>query len=240
MSNQRTRNRAPGTPTASPFRIPTAVVVGIVVAVVGIAVVLALVLGGDDSGDDGGVDQTRPVTVQGTPLPPADASGTVDPAVGEAAPVLEGENFAGEKVTIGDDGRAKAIFFVAHWCPHCQAEVPIVKEYLDDPGLPDGVDLYIVPTSTDQDLPNYPPSTWLEEEGVGDVPTLVDDDQSTAHAAYGNGNFPNLVLVGADGNVAARFSGELGADAYPQLFDALAAGDPIPGAIPGPSSNTPA
>jgi thiol-disulfide isomerase/thioredoxin len=213
------------------------VVIGLAV-VIAVAVLLALVLGGDDSSNgDGGVAQTRPVTVEGALLAPPDASASTDAAVGEAAPVLVGESFDGTRVTIGDDGRAKAIVFVAHWCPHCQQEVPVIKQYLDDPGLPERVDLYFVTTSTGSNQPNYPPSEWLEREGVGDVPTLVDDGENTAHAAYGGGGFPNLVLVGADGNVAARFSGELGADAYPVLLDALARGDAIPGAVPGPSSD---
>ena len=34
------------------------------------------------------------------------------------------------------DGKAKAIFFVAHWCPHCQAEIPRLSEWLKTHGLP--------------------------------------------------------------------------------------------------------
>jgi thiol-disulfide isomerase/thioredoxin len=215
------------------------VIVGAVV-VLGIAAILAVVLSGNNKSSDGGVAQTRPVTVDGTPLATMpDTAGATDPAIGAKAPTLTGQDFAGKKVTIGEDGKAKAIMFVAHWCPHCQREVPIVSAYVKNPGLPSGMELFVVPTSTNADAPNYPPSKWLQSAGMGDVPTLVDDKNGKAHAAYGDGGFPFLVLVKSDGTVAARFSGELGESAYPQLFTALAKGEPIPGASAGGSSETP-
>jgi thiol-disulfide isomerase/thioredoxin len=204
-----------------------------------VAIIAAVLSGGDDKGDDKGVPQTRPVKVEGTALAQFDDTTANDPAIGETAPTLIGSNFAGKRVTIGNDGKAKAILFVAHWCPHCQAEVPRVADYLKQQGLPAGVEVFIVPTSTSPQYPNYPPQAWLEREGLGNVPTLVDDDENTAHSAYGNGGFPNLVLVGANGKVAARFSGELGEAAYPVLLDALAKGTPIPGTSEGGSSATP-
>jgi len=197
------------------------------------------VLGGNDGSDDGGVPQTRAVKVEGKALSDFNGDTVNDPAIGQTAPTLVGEDFSGKAVTIGDDGKAKAIMFVAHWCPHCQKEVPIVAEYVKTTGLPNGVELFVVPTSTNSAAPNYPPSKWLQSAGMGNVPTLVDDADGTAHAAYGNGGFPNLVLVDKDGKIAARFSGELGKDAYPILFDALAKGEPIADVLQGPSSATP-
>jgi cytochrome c biogenesis protein CcmG, thiol:disulfide interchange protein DsbE len=207
------------------------------IVVLGIVAIIAVALSGGNDDTDNGIAQTRPVTVEDKALPPYDSATATDPAVGEAAPTLIGQNFAGQPVKITDDGRAKVLVFVAHWCPHCQREVPIISQYLKDPGLPRGVDLYFVPTSTNPNYPNYPPQAWLEREGVGNVPTLVDDGDGTAHAAYGDGGFPYLVLVGKDGKVAARFAGELGAAAYPTLLDALAKGEPIPGTQQGGASN---
>ena len=41
------------------------------------------------------------------------------------SPPSPASDFDGDDITIGaDDGTAKVILFVAHWCPHCQAEVP--------------------------------------------------------------------------------------------------------------------
>ena len=75
---------------------------------------------------------------------------------------------------------------------------------------------------------NYPPSEWLEREGVSGVPTIADDEGSTALAAYGAGRFPYLVYLDADNNVVLRTSGEYGSDpqAYTPVFEALASGEP--------------
>jgi thiol-disulfide isomerase/thioredoxin len=234
-------NKAQAIQRAQERRYPVLpIIIGGIVFLAIVAIVAVAVSGGGKTGD-GGVAQTRPVKVEGTALAPFDDSVTTatDPAIGKAAPTLIGEDFSGKRVTIGDDGKAKAILFVAHWCPHCQREVPRVADYLKTQGLPAGVELFIVPTSTSPQYPNYPPSKWLDREGLGDIPTLVDDANSTAHAAYGDGGFPNLVLVGKDGKVAARFSGELGEEAYPVLLDALAKGTAIPGTTEGGSSATP-
>jgi thiol-disulfide isomerase/thioredoxin len=220
------------------------VLIGAVV-VLAIAAIIAVALTGGDDGTPAAsstceapaVASSDTVTVRGAAL--SKPEGATDPCIGHAAPALTGHDFANEPVEITNDGRAKAIMFVAHWCPHCQREVPIVANYLETAGLPEGVDLYLVPTSTDTNLPNYPPDEWLQREGLGDIPTLVDDGSSTAHLAYGGGDFPYLVLVGKDGKVAGRFSGELGEDAYPALFDALAKGEPIPGTQQGPGSTSP-
>ncbi len=97
--------------------------------------------------------------------------------------------------------------FVAHWCPHCQREVPQVVKWLAA-GVADGVDMRAVATSTDAKLPNYPPSSWLAAEGF-DVVTLVDSTTSDAASAYGLDAFPYFVALDANGNVTKRMSGEL-------------------------------
>jgi thiol-disulfide isomerase/thioredoxin len=199
-----------------------ALVIGGVVLLAVIALVVSLV-GGDDDGDGGaetaGFEQTQPVEIAGDPLP-AFAQGP-DPAVGVAAPVLDGASFDGSTVSIGDDGRAKVVMFLAHWCPHCQAEVPRLVAWLDENGAPPDVDIYAVSTGTDETLPNYPPSTWLEEEGL-DVPTLADDADNSAGQAYGLSSFPYFVAIDANGDVAGRASGELTTDQWESLL-ALAA-----------------
>ena len=86
------------------------------------------------------------MTVTGEPLPTFEQTRD-DPAVGAAAPILAGNNFAGDPVTIpAADGKAKAIFFVAHWCPHCRDEIPRLSEWLKTHGLPAGVDIALVST----------------------------------------------------------------------------------------------
>ena len=105
-------------------------------------------------------------------------------------------------------GDPKVIAFLAHWCPHCQAEVPRLTAWADAGNAPDDVDIVAVSTNVSQVRPNFPPSDWLDEEGWP-FPTMKDDALSSAHSAFGAGGFPYFVVVDADGNVVNRTSGEL-------------------------------
>ncbi|HEX5615983.1 MAG TPA: TlpA disulfide reductase family protein [Acidimicrobiia bacterium] len=229
----RAGQRHPTARRTGPPLFPIAVTVVVVLL---LAVLVISAIGGDDTstpsadGGDDDVAQTRAVTVAGTPLlqygsQPIDE----DDAVGVEAPTISGEDFDGDPVAIEADGRPKAVAFLAHWCGHCRAEVPRLAAWLDDHDVPDAIDLVLVPTSTSSAQPNYPPSAWLADAGLGDVPTLVDDDRSAAHVAFGGGGFPYWVLLDADHRVVARMSGEFpdDPDVYTTMFDALAAGDPI-------------
>lgn len=155
----------------------------------------------------------------GDTLPPFQQG--LDSAVGQAAPELSGTTLDGEPMTIDpDDGTPKAIVFLAHWCPHCQREVPVVTQWVEDGGLPDGVELVGVATGIDRNRPNFPPQEWLERE---DWPatTLVDGNNSAAEA-YGLTTYPYWVLVDGDGNVVQRWSGETTPAQLDERIDALA------------------
>jgi hypothetical protein len=130
-----------------------------------------------------------------------------DTATGETAPTVIGQDFEGNEVRIENDGRAKAIALLAHWCSHCQAEVPRVQAWLDAGGGVDGVDLYSVATAMNSTQGNYPPSEWFEREGWT-VPVVRDDQDGNVHAAFGSGGFPFWVFVNSDGTVALRASGQ--------------------------------
>lgn len=206
-------------------------------AVVVLAVALGLVAvvasrGGGDRGTPG-LEEVHPVTVTGQALPPfADGAGEVmppyapaatDPAVGRIAPVLRGARFDGTPLAIEPDGNAKVVVFLAHWCPHCQREVPRLVTWLGKFPLPAGVRLYGVATSTSPDRPNYPPSAWLARERW-DVPTLADDARGSAGAAFGLTAFPYFVALDRDGRVVARASGELTDVQFGRLVEAAATG----------------
>ena len=47
-----------------------------------------------------------------------------DPARGAVAPVLKGFAFDGTPLTIAPTGKPMMVVFLAHWCSHCNAEVP--------------------------------------------------------------------------------------------------------------------
>ncbi len=141
-------------------------------------------------------------------LPPMGNSNVDQTATGQEAPTVTGTDFDGEEVTITNDGRPKAIVFLAHWCPHCQAEVPSVQRWLNDTGGVDGVDMYSVTTAIDPRRNNYPPQRWLEDEGWT-VPIIRDNAASSVLTAHGNGGFPFWVFTNSDGTVALRVAGEI-------------------------------
>ena len=104
---------------------------------------------------------------------------TGDPAIGRPAPQVHGFDFDGTPVAITADGRPKVAIFLAHWCPHCQAEVPLIQSWIEAGGVPDGVDLVSIATGIDSAAPNYPPDAWLEREGWT-VPVIADPTNSVA------------------------------------------------------------
>lgn len=149
------------------------------------------------------------VGVEGSPLavhagPPAD-----DPALGEVAPTVSGHDWDGNEFTIGPDGRAKVLIFLAHWCPHCQVEVPVIMDWLEAGGLPADVDLYSLTVSTDRRLPNWPPKDWLEGEGWT-VPVIMDDPIGSAAIAFGMTGTPFYVVLDGENRNLGRFAGEIG------------------------------
>ncbi len=187
---------------------------------------LAAACGSDDSAADGRISiETAAVTVNGDPLPsysPGDA------AVGLAAPGFEAQTTHSETITAVDptDGTVRLIGFFAHWCPHCQREVPRVVDYIETNGVPDGVEIVAVSTGVDDGAPNYPPSKWFDDEEWPDD-VIVDSSSNEIALAYGLTGFPYWVAVAGDGSVIERIAGEL---TEPQLaaFVARAAGEVQP------------
>ena len=168
------------------------------------------------------------MTVDGTPLPHFDATVAPDPAVGETIPTLTGKSvYTGDPVTVTpDDGKPQAVIFVAHWCPHCQAEVPRLVTLAKD-GVFDGVDVTAVATGTNDTYPNYPPSAWLKSV---DWPfkVMADSKTATAAQAFGISAYPYFVLVNADGTVAGRGTGEITPAQIRANVAALKKGEPLP------------
>jgi cytochrome c biogenesis protein CcmG/thiol:disulfide interchange protein DsbE len=153
--------------------------------------------------------ETRPVSVSGTPLPemPADSS-AADPAVGMVIPSVTGESFDGTPVAIAPEGKAKVIIFLAHWCPHCQAEVPRLVAWMQEKSLPANVEVVSVSTAVKPGASNYPPSRWIDREGWK-VPILADDENNSVGKAFGVQGYPTFVVASADGKVIGRSAGEI-------------------------------
>jgi cytochrome c biogenesis protein CcmG, thiol:disulfide interchange protein DsbE len=196
------------------------------VALVALAAVV-LTRGGDDTDES---SSTVPATsggevaveVTGSALPPLEDP-AADPAVGAAAPGLSGADYAGNAVAIepGTDG-PMLVVVLAHWCPHCNNEIPVLQQWEEQGGIPEDLQVVGVSTAVSPDRPNYPPGEWLAEKGWA-WPVLADDDALTAANAYGVTAFPFLTFIDADGNVTARASGELPIETLQQLADAAVA-----------------
>jgi len=216
------------------------IVVAVAVAV-GFALVFAIVAGGGDEDDTTAANKAKSTIPVGSDEPAALTYGTVavdglplasltpgvDDAVGQPVPAVTGQLFNGEPITIGGNasGKPTVIVGVAHWCPHCQKEVPIIQKWLDANGTPTDVDIVAISTSAAPAKGNWPASEWLAGAGWT-VPTLVDDQAGTAAAAIGLSGFPFMVVVDADGNVVYRTSGEKTEQQWEALVDAARTGEP--------------
>jgi len=232
----------PSSPTRRARTTPIILaVVAAVIAV--FVVLALLLTGGDEAGDSAGPqttaaatgpvetaeptnDETAPsataaavdplnadITIDGEALAPLEDP-VNDTAIGVTAPALTGTNYDGEAVNVtpGEDGPTMLVF-LAHWCPHCNDEIPVLNEWRDAGGVPADLRVVGVSTAVAADRPNFPPGEWLVEKDwtwdvIADGPAASADEAPPALAAYGVTGFPFFVLLDADGNVAARGSGE--------------------------------
>ena len=203
---------------------------GVFVAIV-IAFVIAIVAGGsNDSGSadtakvpnsDGSVSvgENQPVEVVGEALEALSDSGD-DSTIGLTAPTLNGYAFDGSNLSVTPgDGKPYMLVFLAHWCPHCNREIPRLIEWQASGAIPADLQIIGVSTAVASDRPNYPPSQWLVAKGWP-WPVMVDSEAMDAAEAYGVSGYPFFALVGADGKVKVRGSGELEIDQLNQIVDA--------------------
>jgi len=193
-------------------KFPIIPIIGGVVALIIVAAVVFSGSPGQEFGD---------VTVDGSPLPPFTAQAQ-DLAVGEVAPEITGIDFDGNEVAIRHDGTPKAVVFLAHWCSHCQAEVPSVQSWLDTTGGVEGIEIVSVASSMNSAQPNFPPSEWLERENWTQ-PVIRDDVDNTALRSYGSGGFPYWVFLDGDGRVVTRSAGEIPIQSLEQLLTSIVA-----------------
>ncbi|MGC2241476.1 MAG: TlpA family protein disulfide reductase [Acidimicrobiia bacterium] len=178
--------------------------------VVGLAAIVALAISiaGEQPLDES-VGYGTP-SVSGTALPVYN-SAAADPAIGLQAPTATGADWNGNLVSIEPDGTPKIVIFLAHWCPHCQAEVPVVQSWVDAGNLPDNVELISVATSTDPLRPNWPPQDWLEREGWT-APVIMDDASGTVAGSFGMAGTPFWVVLDGNNQNLQRVSGEIPVD----------------------------
>ncbi len=192
--------------------------IGGIAALIAVAAIIAVA---SQSGSDEvieGVEEFHPVEVAGESLPEFSSEAS-DPAIGMMAPVLTGQGFTGNKI-VTSPGTPTLLVFLAHWCPHCQREVPLLVKWNSSGQVPSGLDVIAITTSTDPASPNFPPSEWLAREEFPALwPVMTDSGEKNAANAMGVSGFPFFVLIDADGKVALRNSGEIEMDALTEQIN---------------------
>ena len=191
-------------------------IVGAIIAIVigGAAIVAISSSGSKSDTATGAISEFSDITVTGDALPAFDSVSTaVDTAIGMPAPIISGKGFTGTSITTEGSGTPMLVVFLAHWCPHCQREVPLLVQWEKDGKTPTGIDVIAVATGTDPANPNYPPSEWLAREQFPALwPVIADSKDKAAANAFGLSGYPYFVLVDAQGNVFKRASGEVSMD----------------------------
>ena len=196
----------------------TTLAVGVVAVLAAVFGVVALTTSSDEDASLEGASEFQNVVVVGDPLPKFGDG--ADTAIGMTAPVLEGFGFLGNEVTT-TPGTPMLLVFLAHWCPFCQKEVPVLVNWDSNGTVPANLDVIAVTTGTDEAQPNFPPSVWLANEKWPELwPVLVDNKDQTAANTFGLAGYPFMVLVGTDGKVLWRNSGEISAEALTEAVNA--------------------
>jgi thiol-disulfide isomerase/thioredoxin len=196
----------------------TTLAVGVVAVLAAVFGVVALTTSSDQDASLEGASEFQNVVVVGDPLPKFGDG--ADTAIGMTAPVLEGFGFLGNEVTT-TPGTPMLLVFLAHWCPFCQKEVPVLVNWNSSGTVPDNLDVIAITTGTDEAQPNFPPSVWLANEKWPELwPVLVDNKDQTASNAFGLAGYPFMTLIGSDGKVLWRNSGEISAEALTEAVNA--------------------
>jgi len=177
-----------------------------VAAIVLVAGVVALTTDASEPGRPGirpgattvGPSDASDVSTSGTPR-------TEPLSVGDRVPTFRAPGvFGGTVEWEAYAGRPAVLSIWAPWCPHCQAELPILDAVVrDHPGL----GFVTIATAVDPAIPPSP-DTYLREHGL-EFPAAVDDAKGTLGSAFGIRGFPTIYLVGSDGRVVRTFEGEI-------------------------------
>jgi thiol-disulfide isomerase/thioredoxin len=201
----------------------TKFIAGGVAAAIAAIVAVVLVVGGGSSSSStttSTITSNSDDVVTAAEFQPVEAEGAMlaqledpnnDPARGKIAPVVNGFGFDGAPLTIAPTGKPMLVVFLAHWCPHCNAEIPRLIEWKDSGAMPADLGVVGVSTGARDDAPNWPPSQWVVDK-AWPWPVMADNEDQNAAVAFGVSGYPGLILLNGDGKVLARRSGEAGID----------------------------
>lgn len=220
MSTATRKGRASAANAGGTNRLVIGLVAVAIVAFVGVVAVLSA---GEVSDIPTLEDVAGPVSLSGDPIPVPYPESGPDAAVGLPVPVMTALDYQGGEVVIGARGRAQIVVFLAHWCPACNAELPLLRDMVEAGSVPDGADLVFVTTGLNPGRPNWPPDRWLADAGLGGVTTARDDAGGQLMRALGLGAYPAWAVIDAEGTLQARRHGQLRPAQLAELL-AIAAG----------------
>lgn len=204
-SKKRKSAKAPPKPAKRNWAFPA--IIGAVV-LVGVVIVVVASMGKSDS-------TSSDVVLAGGG--PGDAA-TVLTAEGSAerdqpAPSISGQDmYTGRQVSLAEmKGKPTLVTAWAHWCPHCQKELPIIQQLSKEEA--GNFNFLTVSTSAGSQPASAQyatPATLMQTQGIT-MPSLRDDGTKGAQA-LGVEGFPTLLMIDADGKVVGKASGELPKD----------------------------
>ena len=90
-------------------------------------------------------------------------------------------------------------------------EVPVLVQWMASGQKPADLQVTAVSTAYNESSENSPATAWLKRENWP-TPVMPDSSNNTAADAYGLTAFPYLVVLGPDGTVKGRTTGELTPD----------------------------
>lgn len=189
-------------------------------AVALLAVVIVIAVFAVKDGGGSGVNKTSfspEITISGEALPAMPEAG-VDEAIGKTIPTIAGKDFDLKDIEL-TTGEPTFIVVMAHWCSHCQAEIPKIVEGVDNGDLSKDVKIFGLSTHVEEARGNFPPASWLDKERWT-FPVLLDNRTRDAAAALGVSGYPGLIAVNADGVVVDRASGEQTLERLQTMFAA--------------------
>jgi len=124
-----------------------------------------------------------------------------DPARGKPAPIIT----TNQNVWPAED-KYTVMFSIAHWCPHCDDELPNIIDAAQSAS--DDVEVVLVSSAEDKTADNFPGDEWIRSKGWEGV--VIDDTPTSAVLqSFGSNSFPFAMVVGPDGNVISRTVGSL-------------------------------
>lgn len=150
-------------------------------------------------------------------LPQHNPDSQSDLAVGRTLGEVTGVDWATKtQVTLAPtEGTATLWMLAAHWCPHCQYELPVLAGIWET--LPhDQVRTVVVSTSQDPSQGN-PEEEWLTN-GAFPYEILIDSNNQIA-TQFGLSAFPFWVITDSNGVVMGRFAGRVDEAGLVDLYE---------------------